>query len=93
MIRGLALLILMLGLWGVSPALSQEHEVPQAEFMVGYSYLRSADINFNGWKATLSKMRILGSKSQLILIATMPQEKASIALPSARILSYRITRS
>jgi len=37
----------------VTPAWSQEHEVSQAEIMGGYSYLRSSDTNFNGWKATL----------------------------------------
>jgi hypothetical protein len=47
------LLIIAFALCPVSPAWSQEHEVPQAEIMGGYSYLRSSDTNFNGWKATL----------------------------------------
>jgi hypothetical protein len=48
-----ALLALAFALCFVSPAWSQEHEVPQAEIMGGYSYLRSSNTNFNGWKATL----------------------------------------
>jgi hypothetical protein len=48
-----AVLALAFALWGVSPAWSQENEVPQAEIMGGYSYLRSSGTNFNGWKATL----------------------------------------
>ena len=48
-----ALLALAFALGAVSPAWSQEHEVPQAEILGGYSYLRSSDTNFNGWKATL----------------------------------------
>ena len=47
------LLALVFALLGVSPAWSEEHEVPQAEILGGYSYLRSGDTNFNGWKATL----------------------------------------
>jgi hypothetical protein len=52
-IRFPALLTLAFGLCGVIPVWSQEHEVPKAELMAGYSYLRSSDTNFNGWKATL----------------------------------------
>jgi hypothetical protein len=52
-IRGPALLALAFGLCGVTPAWPQEHEVPKAEILGGYSYLRSSDTNFNGWKATL----------------------------------------
>ncbi|HVN18708.1 MAG TPA: hypothetical protein VMU05_08045 [Dongiaceae bacterium] len=48
-----ALLVIAFALCTVRPAWSQEHEVPQAEIMGGYSYLRSSDTNFNGWKATL----------------------------------------
>lgn len=50
-----ALLTLALGLCGVIPLWSQEQEreVPKAELVVGYSYLRSSDTNFNGWKASL----------------------------------------
>ena len=48
-----ALLSLFFVLFFVSPSWSQEHEVPQFEIMGGYSYLRSSDMNFNGWKATV----------------------------------------
>jgi len=48
-----ALLAVLFVLSAVSPVWSQEEEVPQAEIMAGYSYLRSSDTNFNGWKATL----------------------------------------
>ncbi len=48
-----ALLALAFAFYAVSPAWSQEHEVPQVEILGGYSYLRSSDTNFNGWKATL----------------------------------------
>jgi hypothetical protein len=51
--RSPALLALAFALCGVSPAWPQEHEVPQAEILGGYSYLRSSDTNFNGWKASL----------------------------------------
>jgi len=47
------LLLIVFALCTVRPAWSQEHEVPQAEIMGGYSYLHSSDTNFNGWKATL----------------------------------------
>jgi hypothetical protein len=47
------LLALAFGLCGVSAAWSQEHEVPKVEILGGYSYLRSSDTNFNGWKASL----------------------------------------
>jgi hypothetical protein len=47
------LLALAFALYGVSPAWSQEHEVPQAEILGGYSYLRSSGSSFNGWKASL----------------------------------------
>jgi hypothetical protein len=52
-IRNSALLMTAFALCTASPAWSQEHEVPQAEILGGYSYLRSSDTNFNGWKATL----------------------------------------
>ena len=48
-----ALLAFAFALCDARPAWSQEHEVPQAEIMGGYSYLHSSDTNFNGWKATL----------------------------------------
>jgi len=48
-----ALLVLAFALCSVSPGWSQEHEVPQAEILGGYSYLRSSKTNFNGWKASL----------------------------------------
>ncbi len=50
-----AVLVLTFGLCGVIPLWSQEqeHEVPKAELVAGYSYLRSSDTNFNGWKASL----------------------------------------
>jgi len=47
-----ALLALAFALSAVIPAWSQEHEVPQVEILGGYSYLRSSDTNFNGWKAS-----------------------------------------
>jgi len=48
-------LALVFGLCGVIPLWSQEqeHEVPKAELVAGYSYLRSSNTNFNGWKASL----------------------------------------
>ena len=51
--RILVLLALAFVLCGAGPAWSQEHEVPQAEILGGYSYLRSSDTNFNGWKASV----------------------------------------
>jgi len=48
-----ALLALAFILCGAGTAWSQEHEVPQAEILGGYSYLRSSDTNFNGWKASV----------------------------------------
>ena len=48
-----ALLALAFVLCGVIPAWSQDHEVPKVELLGGYSYLRSSDTNFNGWKASL----------------------------------------
>jgi hypothetical protein len=48
-----AILVFAVGLCGVTPAWSQEHEVPKAELLGGYSYLRSSGTNFNGWKASL----------------------------------------
>jgi len=51
--RSPVLLALSFVLCGVSLAWSEEQDVPQAEIMGGYSYLRSSDTNFNGWKATL----------------------------------------
>lgn len=52
-IRIAALSTLAFGFCGVNPVWSQEHEVPKGELVVGYSYLRSSDTNFNGWKASL----------------------------------------
>jgi hypothetical protein len=37
----------------LTKACSEEHEVPKAEIMGGYSYLHSSGTNFNGWKATI----------------------------------------
>jgi len=48
-----ALSVLAFTLCGASSAWPQEHEVPQAEILGGYSYLHSSDANFNGWKASL----------------------------------------
>jgi len=45
-------LTLAFALCGANSAWSQEHEVPQAEILGGYSYLRSSGTNFNGWKAS-----------------------------------------
>ena len=53
MMRFPAMLALAVALCGVSLAWSQEHEVPKVELLGGYSYLRSSDTNFNGWKASL----------------------------------------
>jgi len=47
------MLALTFALCGVSPAWPQEHEVPKLEVLEGYSYLRSSNTNFNGWKASL----------------------------------------
>jgi len=47
------LLTLAFALCVVTQVWSQEHEVPQVELLGGYSYLRSSDTNFNGWKASL----------------------------------------
>jgi len=47
------LLAFAFGLWSVIPAWSQEHELPKVEVLGGYSYLRSSDTNFNGWKASM----------------------------------------
>jgi len=52
-IRIAAVLILGFGLCAQKPAWAQEHEVPKAEILGGFSYLRSSDTNFNGWKASL----------------------------------------
>jgi len=52
-LRVSALLTLAFVLCAVIPAWSQEHEVPQAEILGAYSYLRSSDTNFNGWKASV----------------------------------------
>jgi len=52
-LRALAVLVLGLGLCAAKPAWSQEEEVPKAEILGGYSYLRSSDTNFNGWKASI----------------------------------------
>jgi len=49
----LVILVLAFTLCAVSQAWSQEDEIPQAEIVGGYSYLHSADTNFNGWKASL----------------------------------------
>jgi len=49
-----ALLALVFALCGVGQAWSQDREVPKAELLAGYSYLRSSDTNFNGWKASLA---------------------------------------
>ena len=48
-----ALLAFAFALGTVSTAWAEEHEIPQAEIFGGYSYLRSSDANYNGWKATL----------------------------------------
>ena len=49
-----AVLALAFGLCAASQAWSQdEHEVPKVETLGGYSYLRSSDTNFNGWKASV----------------------------------------
>ena len=46
--------VLSLGFGLCGPAVrSQEPEVPKAEILGGYSYLRSSGTNFNGWKASL----------------------------------------
>jgi len=52
-IRIRALLALVFALCGVGQAWSQDREVPKVELLGGYSYLRSSDTNFNGWKASV----------------------------------------
>ena len=48
-----SLLALAFAFCAMQPAWSQEHEVPQVEILGAYSYLRSSNVNYNGWKATL----------------------------------------
>jgi len=47
------MLALTVALYVASPAWAQENEYPRWTLLGGYSYLRSSDTNFNGWKASL----------------------------------------